>query len=317
MKIIVLDGFTLNPGDLEWDEVKKYGEVVIYDRTFEGQVYDRIQDAEIVLTNKVQLGCELMAKLPELKYIGVLATGYNVVDIQAATERGITVTNIPAYSTYSVAQMVFAHILNFTQQVERHSESVRRGDWTGCNDFMYSLTPQIELAGKVLGIIGFGKIGRVVAKAGQAFGMIPIVQNRSRIKNIPENIRQVDLADLFRRSDFISLNCPLTEDNKGFINKRLLNQAKRSVCIINTGRGPLLNEKDVADALNSERIAWLGADVLSTEPPKPENPLLTAKNCCITPHMAWATKEARKRLMHLAAENIHSFLEGNPRNKVN
>jgi len=317
MKIVVLDGFTSNPGDLTWDEIKKIGEAVIYDRTSESQVVDRIKDADIVLTNKVMLGGALMNKLPKLKYVGVLATGYNVVDLQSATERGITVTNIPAYSTRSVAQMVFAHILNFTQRVALHALSVRNGDWTNCDDFMYSLTPQTELAGKVLGIIGFGKIGRRVSQAGLAFGMVPIVYNRSHLKNIPENIRQVDLEHLFRKSDFISLNCPLTEDNKGFINKKLLILAKRSVCIINTGRGPLLNEKDVADALNAERIAWLGADVLSTEPPKADNPLLAAKNCCITPHIAWATKEARGRLMHLAAENIRYFLEGNPRNKVN
>jgi glycerate dehydrogenase len=317
MKIIVLDGYTLNPGDLTWDEIRQIGETTVYERTSESQVLDRIRNADLVLTNKVYLGSDLIKKLPGLKYIGVLATGYNVVDLQAATEKGITVTNIPAYSTYSVAQMVFAHILNFTQRVEVHAQSVRNGDWSGCRDFMYSLTPQTELADKVLGIVGFGKIGRVVAQAGLAFGMVPIVHNRSRIRKIPENIRQVDLEELFRKSDFISLNCPLTKENKEFVNKKLLNKAKRSVCIINTGRGALLNEKDVADALNTGRIAWLGADVLSSEPPDAENPLLTARNCCLTPHMAWATKEARERLMHLAAENIRSFLEGNPRNKVN
>jgi glycerate dehydrogenase len=317
MKIIVLDGFTLNPGDLSWDELYKTGDCEIYDRTSPEKVYERTQNAEIVLTNKVLFQKELLVRLPKLKYIGVLATGYNVVDVESAKELGITVTNIPAYSTDSVAQMVFAQILNFTQRVGLHSESVRNGDWVNSIDFMYRLTPQVELAGKTLGIIGFGKIGQTVAKIALVFGMNVIFQNRSNKEGLIPYTKQVDLETIFIESDFISLNCPLTESSAGFINSELLRFAKPSVFIVNTGRGQLLNEQDVADALNSGKIAGLGADVLSTEPPMPGNPLLSAKNCFITPHIAWATKEARLRLMHIAVENIRKFLAGEPVNVVN
>jgi glycerate dehydrogenase len=316
MKIVVLDGFTLNPGDLVWDELKQIGECEIYYRTPPELVYERIKNAEIVLTNKVAFRKELLCRLPKLKYIGVLATGYNVVDINTAYELGITVTNIPAYSTDSVAQMVFAHILNFTQRVGFHSDSVRKGDWANNIDFMYMLTPQIELAGKTLGIIGFGKIGQSVAKIALSFKMKIIFHNMSNKKKLMPNTQQVDLKAIFTESDFISINCPLTDDNTRFINNNFLQLAKQSVFIINTGRGLLLNEQEVAFALNSGKIAGLGTDVLSTEPPLPDNPLLHAKNCFITPHMAWATKEARKRLMHIAVDNIMKFLEGNPENVV-
>ena len=316
MTIVVLDGFTLNPGDISWKELQKLGTCTIYDQTPPALKFSRIRNAEIVLTNKVVLDGELIKNMPDLKYIGVLATGYNVVDLETAKKSGIVVTNIPAYSTDSVAQMVFAHILNFTQRVGLHSESVMKGDWTKSIDFMYQLTPQIELSGKVLGIIGYGKIGSTVAKIGSAFGMQIIFSNRSVRKNIPVEFRQVDLKTVFSESDFISINCPLTSENKGFINKDLLSYAKPSLFIVNTGRGQLLNEPDVADALNSGKIAGLGVDVLSSEPPHPDNPLLNAKNCFITPHIAWATKEARLRLMNIAVENVRKFMEGTPVNRV-
>lgn len=316
MTIVVLDGFTLNPGDISWKELQKLGTCTIYDQTPPALKFSRIRNAEIVLTNKVVLDGELIKNMTDLKYIGVLATGYNVVDLETAKKSGIVVTNIPAYSTDSVAQMVFAHILNFTQRVGLHSESVMKGDWTKSIDFMYQLTPQIELSGKVLGIIGYGKIGSTVAKIGSAFGMQIIFSNRSVRKNIPVEFRQVDLKTVFSESDFISINCPLTSENKGFINKDLLSYAKPSLFIVNTGRGQLLNEPDVADALNSGKIAGLGVDVLSSEPPHPDNPLLNAKNCFITPHIAWATKEARLRLMNIAVENVRKFMEGTPVNRV-
>jgi glycerate dehydrogenase len=317
MKIVVLDGYTVNPGDLSWDEFREIGVFKIYDRTLPEMVYERSNGAEIILTNKVQLRKELLVQLSKLKYIGVLATGYNVVDIKTATERGIIVTNIPAYSTDSVAQMVFAHILNFTQRVGLHAESIKKGDWIKSIDFNYSLTPQTELSGKTIGIIGFGKIGQTVAKIAQAFGMKVIFQNRSNKNGLVPGTRQVDLNAIFLESDFISINCPLTDENTGFVNEDLIKLAKPSVFIVNTGRGSLLNESDVAKALNSGVIAGLGTDVLSVEPPNPDNPLLYAMNCFITPHIAWATKEARARLMQIAVDNIKMFLSGNPVNVVN
>ncbi|MBN1819603.1 MAG: D-2-hydroxyacid dehydrogenase [Prolixibacteraceae bacterium] len=315
-KIVVLDGYTLNPGDLCWDELGKLGDTVVYERTNQDQTFERVKDAHIVITNKVIIDRKLMSELTNLKYIGVLATGYNVVDTVAANDLGVIVTNIPAYSTESVAQMVFAHILNFTQRVGLHSDSVKSGDWVNSKDFMYSLTPQTELSGKVLGIIGFGKIGSAVARIGEAFDMDIIFNNRSKKHRLSGGKKQVELEEIFKSGDFISINCPLTDENAGFVNNSLLNLAKQSVFIVNTGRGPLLNETDVAEALNAGKIAGLGADVLSTEPPLPDNPLLTAKNCFITPHMAWATREARIRLMEIAVGNVRSFLNGNPVNVV-
>jgi len=317
MKIVVLDGYTLNPGDLSWDGLKTLGRYEIFNRTLHGEVFSRVKDADIVLTNKVIIDSGLMKKLPGLKYIGVLATGYNVVDVKTAKELGITVTNIPAYSTDSVAQLVFAHILNFARRVETHAGSVKQGAWAESIDFMYQLTPQKEITGKVLGIIGLGKIGKAVAKIGLAFGMEVIFNDRVILSNTPGNIRLASLKTLFRESDFISINCPLDNTNKGFVNKQLLNLAKPSAFVINTGRGPLVNEQDVAEALNNGKIAGYGADVLSTEPPLPGNPLLSAKNSFITPHIAWATKEARARLMNIAVDNIKMFLDGNPVNTVN
>jgi glycerate dehydrogenase len=317
MKIVVLDGHTLNPGDLSWEGLQSLGECTVYDRTPQELLIERAKDAEIILTNKVLLLKEGQLQLNKLKYIGVLATGYNVVDVEAASVLGIIVTNIPAYSTDSVAQMVFAHILNFSQRVELHSNSVRNGDWVKSIDFYYALTPQTELAGKTIGIVGFGKIGQKVAQIALAFGMNVLFQNRSDKSGLIREAKQVALETLFRESDFISINCQLAQETKGFVNAGLLRLAKPSVFIINTGRGLLLNESDVADALNSGLIGGLGADVLSTEPPVKDNPLLNAKNCFITPHIAWATKEARERLMQIAVDNVKSYINGNPVNVVN
>jgi glycerate dehydrogenase len=316
MKIVVLDGYTLNPGDLSWDGIKKLGDCTIYDRTPPEKTVERAQNAEAVFTNKVVFNREVIGQLPDLRFIGVLATGYNVVDLEAATEAGIVVTNIPAYSTASVAQMVFSHMLHIVQNVSKHADSVKKGEWANSIDFSYHLTPQTELAGKTLGIIGFGQIGQAVAKIGLAFGMNILFNNRSK-KETNLNARQVDLDTLLAESDFISINCPLTDENAGFINKAAISKMKTSAILINTGRGALINEDDLAEALDNGRIAGAGLDVLSTEPPAPDNPLLSAKNCNITPHIAWATTEARERLMKIAAENLKAFLEGKPQNKVN
>ena len=316
IKIVVLDGYTLNPGDLEWDEISALGELKVYDRTDPGDIMERASGAEALFTNKVIITRETIANLPALKFIGVLATGYNVVDTEAAREAGIIVTNIPAYSTQSVAQLAFAHILNFARQVDLHARQVREGAWTGHRDFCFWSTPQTELTGKILGIIGFGRIGQAIAKIGDAMGMEIIFQNYRKKENIPEYARQVSLEELLRNSDYISINCPLTADNQGFINKETLSLMKPDAFLLNTGRGPLINEQDLADALNSGKIAGAGLDVLSIEPAREGNPLLTANNCYITPHIAWATKEARVRLMDIAASNLKSFMEGNPVNKV-
>ncbi len=315
MKIVVLDGYTLNPGDLSWDGIRQLGECTVYDRTPRELTIERANDAEIAITNKVVFDEKTIAKLPKLKYIGVLATGYNVVDVVAAKKAGIVVTNIPAYSTASVAQMVFSHILNFVQNVSVHAQSVTSGEWAASVDFAYWKTPQTELAGKTLGIIGFGQIGQSVAKIGQAFGMKIIFTNRSK-KETGLQASQVELETLLAESDFISINCPLTTENAGFINKSTLGKMKQTAFLVNTGRGPLINEHDLADALNSGRIAGAGLDVLSVEPASADNPLPKAKNCFITPHIAWATFEARTRLMNIATENLRAFVKGNTINTV-
>ena len=316
MKIVVLDGYTLNPGDLSWEGIKQLGDCTIYDRTPAEKTIERASGARSVFTNKVLFDKNTIRQLPDLEFIGVLATGYNVVDIEAAREAGITVSNIPAYSTASVAQMVFSHILHFAQNISIHAASVRAGEWADSIDFSYHKTPQTELAGKTLGIIGFGQIGQAVGRIGLAFGMNIIFNNRSR-KETELNARQVDLDTLLAESDFISINCPLTDENEGFFNKSAIEKMKPTAFLVNTGRGPLINEDDLAEALNNGRIAGAGLDVLSTEPPRPGNPLTTAINCSITPHIAWATTEARERLMQIATENLKAFLEGKPQNKVN
>lgn len=316
MKIVVLDGFALNPGDLSWKNLKELGECVIFDRTKPEEVLERAKSAEALITNKVIINKALMEQLPLLKYIGVTATGYNVVDVQAAAERNIVVTNIPAYSTNSVAQLVFSHILNMANRVELHANSVRKGEWITSPDFSYSISPQIELAGKTLGIVGFGRIGSKVAEIGLAFGMKVIFQNRSEKTDLPSGIIQKNLAEVFAESDFVSLNCPLTAENMEFVNRDLLKIMKPTAVLINTGRGGLINEQDLADALNSGQLAAACLDVLSTEPPLPDNPLVSIQNCFITPHIAWATFEARLRLLNITTDNLKSFITGNPQNTV-
>jgi glycerate dehydrogenase len=317
MKIVVLDGYTMNPGDLSWDELKSLGECFIYDRTPKELVVTRAADAEIVLTNKVVLDKEVIESLPRLRYIGVLATGYNVVDVSEAKKRGIVVTNVPDYSTMSVVQLTFALLLELTHHVGLHSESVRRGDWTKSPDFCYWLTPLVEIDGLTMGIIGYGRIGRAVAKVARAFGMDVIAYSR-RLKNEgDENARFEEIDKIFETADVVSLHCPLTKETERIVNRERISLMKSTAFLINTGRGGLVDEQALAEALNNGRIAGAAVDVLSTEPPQPSNPLLTAKNCIITPHIGWATKSARERLMKIVVNNIRAFLNGTPVNVVN
>jgi glycerate dehydrogenase len=315
-KLVVLDGFTLNPGDLSWKVFEDICNVVVYDRTPSSLTIERSIDADFVLTNKVVFDANTLAQLPKLRYIGVLATGYNVVDLQAAKKHNIVVTNIPAYSTNSVAQLIFAHIFAHYNKVESHSEHVHKGGWQNAIDFSYFLSPQTELAGKTMGIIGYGKIGSTVAKIALAFEMKVLIANRSIKNNLPENVAQVSIGEVFSESDIVSINCPLTENNVGFVNHKLIGLMKPTALLINTGRGPLINETDLAKALNNETIAGASLDVLSTEPPAINNPLIGAKNCIITPHIAWATYEARTRLMNIAFENLKAYIEGAAQNVV-
>lgn len=309
-KICILDGFTSNPGDLSWDEICKLGECTVYDRTSPEQLAERAKDAEIVLTNKVVLGLKEIGKLPKLKYIGVLATGYNVVDLKAATERGIVVTNIPAYSTDSVAQMVFAHILNITHHVAEYAAEARAGKWSQCADFCYCNSPIMELVGKTMGIVGLGNTGMATAKIALAFGMKVKALTSKTPESLPKGIEPAPFDRLLTEADILSLHCPLTDNTRHFINRDTLCRMKKTAILINTGRGPLVNEADLAEALNNGTITAAGVDVLSTEPPAADNPLLSARNCYVTPHIAWATKEARSRLLQIAAENIRQFLAG-------
>ncbi|SFF22423.1 D-2-hydroxyacid dehydrogenase [Sunxiuqinia elliptica] len=317
MKIVVLDGYTLNPGDLSWDALKAIGDCEIYDRTPASLTVERIGDAEIVLTNKVVIDDAVLKACPAMKYVGVLATGYNVIDLEATRKAGVVVTNIPAYSTDSVAQMVFAHLLNIVNQVQFHSEAVHGGEWVNSADFSFFRTPLFELSGKTLGIIGFGKIGQKVAEIGHAFGMKILFQNRSILKDISEDFKQCELDELLKESDVVSLNCPLTEANYEFIGQEKLALMKKGAVLINTGRGPLINEQDLADALNEGHLAAAGLDVLSDEPPAADHPLLTAQNCYLTPHIAWATIEARQRLMDIAVNNLQAFLNRESLNVIN
>lgn len=316
MKIVVLDGYAANPGDLTWEGLKAIGECTLYDRTTPEEVLQRAAGAEVILTNKVIISADYMAALPELKYIGVLATGYNVVDTAAAKERGIIVTNIPAYSTASVAQMVFAHILNITTQVSHHAEEVRKGRWTNNQDFCFWDTPLTELREKKIGLVGLGNTGYTTARVAIGFGMQVYAFTSKSHFQLPPEIKKMDLDQLFSECDIISLHCPLNPETHELVNARRLATMKPTAILINTGRGPLVNEQDLADALNSGKIRAAGVDVLSTEPPRADNPLLTAKNCYITPHIAWATTEARERLMTLAISNLQSYMAGNPENVV-
>jgi len=317
MKIVVLDGYTLNPGDLSWEGLEALGDCAVYDRTPPEEAIERAREAEIVLTNKTVLDKEKIDALPKMKYIGVLATGYNVVDLDAARARDIPVTNIPTYGTPAVAQMAFAHVLELTQHVAHHAQTVRDGRWAECPDFCYWDYPLVELRDLTMGIVGYGRIGRETGKIARAFGMKLLAAD---IMVKPEDYPEaefVEIDDLFRRSDVISLHCPLTAENERFVNARRLALMKKTAFLINTSRGPLVDEQALADALNSGAIAGAGLDVLAVEPPRTDNPLLTAKNCNITPHIAWATRSARARLMDTAVQNVKDFIAGNPTNVVN
>ena len=316
MKIVILDGFTTNGGDLSWNGISELGDLTVYDRTAPGEVIDRCLGAEAVLTNKVIITDEVMQALPQLKYIGVMATGYNVVDIDAARRRGIVVTNVPAYSTPSVAQMVFAHLLNITNQVALHDRQVHEGRWAGNQDFCFYSAPLIELASKQMGIVGLGQTGSAVAKIALALGMRVMAFTSKSQESLPEGIIKGSLDEMFATSDVVSLHCPLTPDTKHIVNAARLATMKPSAIVINTGRGPLVNEQDLADALNNGTIAAAAVDVLSTEPPTADNPLLAARNCHITPHIAWASQAARARLIDTLTSNLKGYISGNVVNNV-
>ena len=317
MNIVVLDGFTMNPGDLSWDELAELGSLKVYDRTSAGQVLERAKDAEAILTNKTVIDAASLRSLPKLKYVGVLATGYNVVDINVARELGIVVTNIPAYSTESVAQMVFAHILNITHRVGRYSDEARSGVWTRQADFSYTNSPLMELCGKKIGIVGFGNTGSATARIAVAFGMEVLAYTSKPQSALPAGVTKADsIDDVFRMSDIVSLHCPLNKETSEIANAAHLSLMKKSAILINTGRGGLVNEQDLADALRENRIKAAGLDVMVNEPPREDNPLLKLDNCFITPHIAWATYEARVRLMNQTVKNLRSFIEGNIINNV-
>ncbi|MBP1593185.1 MAG: glycerate dehydrogenase [Bacteroidetes bacterium] len=316
MKIVVLDGYGMNPGDLSWDELKALGDCTIYDRTSAADVVARSKDADVILTNKVEINADVIAALPELKYIGVTATGYNVVDVTAAKERGIVVTNTPAYSTISVAQMAFAHILNITQNVAHHSSEVKNGRWTNCEDFCFWDTPLTELSGLKLGIVGLGRTGMATARVAFGFGMSVCAYTSKSQLQLPPEIKMMTKEEIFTECDIISLHCPLNEETRELVDAKRLASMKPTAILINTGRGSLINEQDLADALNKGVIYAAGLDVLSSEPPRADNPLLTAKNCFITPHIAWATKASRVRLMNIVIENIKAYSTGKPVNNV-
>ncbi len=317
LKIVVLDGYTLNPGDLSWVELDSFGEVTFYDRTLPDQIIPRAAGCEIVITNKTPLSRDTMRLLPSMKYIGVLATGYNVVDIPAASENGIVVTNIPAYGTQSVAQMVFAHLLGICQRVSAHNEAVQNGEWTSKPDFCFWNHPLMELAGKTMGIVGMGRIGQAVARIAIAMEMKIIAMDPDpKMELAGENLRFAGLDELLGTSDVITLHCPLNEASRGFINRKTIALMKNGVILINTSRGQLIVEKDLAEALKSGKVLAAGLDVLQTEPPPDDHPLLHLPNCIITPHIAWAPREARLRLFNIAIENLRSFLAGNPVNVV-
>ncbi|HTM51249.1 MAG TPA: D-2-hydroxyacid dehydrogenase [Bryobacteraceae bacterium] len=317
MKIVVLDGYALNPGDLSWEDLRRFGAVEIHDRTPADQVVARTAGAAIALTNKTPLSADSIAALPDLKYIGVLATGYNIVDVAAAKKAGVTVTNIPTYGTASVAQFATALLLELCHHVGLHGDAVRNGEWSRSPDWSFWKTPLVELSGKTMGIVGFGRIGRQTAAIASAMGMR--IQAHDAIEQNPpsfEGFAWKTLDDLIAESDVVSLHCPLFEDNLGMINRDRLRRMKKSALLLNTSRGPLVVDQDLADALNEGEIAGAGLDVLSVEPPVASNPLLSARNCIVTPHIAWATREARKRLLDLAVENVRDFLDGRTRNAV-
>ena len=316
MKIVVWDGYCLNPGDLSWEDMASLGDLRVYDRTSPAELLNRAEGAEVLITNKTLITGNDMEALPQLKYIGVLATGYNVVDVESAKEKGIVVTNIPAYSTNSVAQMVFAHLLNITQRVGHYACMNHQGKWSDNADFCYWDTELIELNDKWMGIIGFGNIGQATARIALSFGMKVGVFTSKAQSELPEGVKKMSLEEIFKNCDVVSLHCPLTPSTQEMVNEERLNLMKPNAILINTGRGPLINEQDLADALNEGKILAAGLDVLSTEPPLSTNPLLSARNCFITPHIAWATKEARIRLMKIAVNNLNEFMKGNIINNV-
>lgn len=318
MKIVVLDGYTLNPGDLTWEGLEALGKLEVYERTEASLILRRAQGAELALTNKTPLTAETLKQLKSLRYIGVLATGYNIVDVKAAKELGIPVSNIPTYGTASVAQFAFALLLELCHHVGLHGDAVRASEWTNNKDWCFWKTPLIELAGKTMGIVGFGRIGRDVGRIADAMGM-RVIAHDSVQTNPPAHVgfRWVGLEELLRESDVVSLHCPLFPETQGLINAQRLSLMKPTAFLINNSRGPLTVDQDLADALNSGSLAGAAVDVLSVEPPPASNPLLTAKNCLVTPHISWATKEARSRLMGLAVDNVRAFLAGKPQNVVN
>jgi glycerate dehydrogenase len=316
MKIVLADAYTANPGDLSWSELEKLGECEFHDRTPLAEMVARCAGAEVVLTNKAVMNAEVIAALPDLKYIGVCATGYNVVDVAAAKARGIVVTNVPAYSSASVAQLVFALILEFTHGVGRHAQSVAAGKWQGCADFSFSEQTLMELQGKTLGVIGYGDIGASVARIGLAFGMKVLASKRTWSVAPPEGVTAASTDEIFAQADFISLHCPLTEETKLIIGPRTLGIMKKTAVLINTGRGPLVDEAALAEALHAGQIGGAGLDVLSAEPPTAGSPLIGAPNCLITPHIGWATKEARVRLIAQVVENVRAWQAGSPVNVV-
>lgn len=317
MKITVLDGYSLNPGDMSWDGLKELGEVEIFDRTPQDQVVERAKDSEIILTNKVKIDDEIMEQLPQLMYVGVLATGYNVVDVKAASKRGIIVTNIPTYSTDSVAQMTFAHILAIANRVEHYAIENRKGRWSSNPDFCYWDTPLVDLTGKNLGIVGLGHIGRRVAVIAQQFGMDVFTYTSKTSSELPRGVQKTTLEGLYAVSDILTLHCPLTEETRELINARSIAKMKKGSIIINTGRGQLVNEHDVAEALKSGYLCGYGADVMCEEPPKADNELLLQPNAFITPHIAWASMDSRNRLMDQTIKNVKAFINGRPINVVN
>lgn len=317
MKIVILDGHTLNPGDLSWKAFEELGEVVVYERSSPEEVIKRALDCDVLITNKAIVSSQAIQEADNLKYIGVTATGVNIVDIDAASEKGVPVCNVAGYGPDSVAQMVFAHVLNLVHRLARQADDVRKGGWSVSPDFCYWLHPALELTGLTFGIIGLGEIGQSVSRIAQGFGMKVIAFTRDESRVPPDGVSWKSLDELFAESDFISLHSPLTPETENTINRSNISKMKPSAYILNTGRGQLVDETALAEALNSGRIAGAGLDVLSTEPPKADNPLLSAKNCFVTPHIAWATKAARERLMQMSADNLKAFVSGSIVNRVN
>lgn len=317
MKIVVLDGGTLNPGDLTWQGLQALGDTVIYDRTPEELVLERSRNAEVLLVNKVVLSREIMDQLPSLKFVCVLATGYNVVDTQAAKEKGILVSNIPTYGTQSVAQMVMAHVLNLTQHVGYHAETVREGRWSRSDEWCYWDFPMIELHGLTMGVVGYGRIGRNSAAVAKSFGMKIIAFDEFVPDSGDPDVEMVDFPTLLQRSDVVTFHTPLTPDTEGMLNAETLKLMKKTAFVINTSRGPVIDSQALADALNNDQLAGAGLDVIDVEPPPADHPLLTAKNCYVTPHISWATRSARARLMQTAVDNVAGYMQGKPLNVVN